>query len=357
MCNVFYMICMDDYDNNILESFDSVSLGHEDMYNFIVDSGATTFFEFYSYFRSNYSEDKSIYSELGKLLEYHNFTTSAPVTSKITQMCPSFEWHWFESLEANYYTNRMFKLNFYDYDRDLILQTDYFSSGDTLTEDEWTEIINASYYFYVSVTIYEVTDYESYYESEWTYYPRPVVGNACYNEPIGNTFYGNDCYWYVFIAPQTETYTIQSTGNVDTYGEIFSEVVAGKSLNGLIVGDDNSGENNNFLLTYSLKVGERIYIRVSTVGWNKTGAFEILVSSEVHNHNYTYSYSQYDGVNHIAYCACGDSRIETHNYVVFKNGYKCNRCLNYTLGPIITPLLDDDVILYTEEKKEDIIEV
>ena len=95
-------------------------------------------------------------------------------------------------------------------------------------------------------------------------------------------------------------------------------------------------------------------ISKKTVGWNGTGYFEVIVSSEVHNHCYNYSYSQYDGVNHIAYCACGDSRIETHNYVMFKTGYKCNQCFNYTLGPIITPILsDDEEILYIEEKKDD----
>ena len=141
---------------------------------------------------------------------------------------------------------------------------------------------------------------------------------------------------------------------VDTYGNIFSNIVAGKSTIGSIASNDDAGEGNNFLININLSVGQTIYIRVNTWLWNKVGDFTIKVNAETHTHNYTHSYTESGPLNHIAYCSCGASKTEAHTFQAFKNGNKCTKCLYFTTGPVIDSQIFgiNRNIIYVEEKEE-----
>ena len=84
-----------------------------------------------------------------------------------------------------------------------------------------------------------------------------------------------------------------------------------------------------------LTANQTVYFRVRGWNWTREGEFTFKVESTTHIHNYTYSYT-YNGVhNHIAYCACGLSITEIHNYVQSGVGHRCTKCLHYTTGPVI----------------------
>lgn len=142
-------------------------------------------------------------------------------------------------------------------------------------------------------------------------------------------------YWYKFTALNEGYYKFYSSSNVNTYGELFTSVVNGRSTVGLIKSDDNSGSNNNFEIIHKLTANQTIYIRVRGSGWSGNGTFAFTIEETDHVHSYTYSYT-YSGVhNHIAYCECGDSILEIHNYVQSGIGHRCTKCLHYTTGPVI----------------------
>lgn len=62
--------------------------------------------------------------------------------------------------------------------------------------------------------------------------------------------------YYEFTPKATGKYGFYTKGNVDTYGYLYD------SKKQLLTADDNSGENNNFKIAYSLTAGEKYYIAV-----------------------------------------------------------------------------------------------
>lgn len=86
--------------------------------------------------------------------------------------------------------------------------------------------------------------------------------------------------WYKFTAPTTATYSFVSSGNVDTYGELFSRIVPDGTTYDRIAYNDDGGTDNNFAISYSMNQGEVIYIRVRGYNSTKIGQFSIVVSED-----------------------------------------------------------------------------
>ena len=124
-------------------------------------------------------------------------------------------------------------------------------------------------------------------------------------------------YWYKFTAPVSGEYQFYTEGSTDTYGELFSAVVAARSTeNRLSNGyNDDSGDGNNFLLEYDLEANQTVYLRVRGWNWTRTGSFNIIVETTEHVHEYTYSYETSTTLKHKAYCSCGEYINEQHNFV------------------------------------------
>ena len=77
--------------------------------------------------------------------------------------------------------------------------------------------------------------------------------------------------WYSFTPIDTCLYSIFTTSDVDTYGQLFDS-----SFN-LLIADDDSGEENNFNITYNLTAGQTYYIRVRGLNYGDTGFYFIKV--------------------------------------------------------------------------------
>lgn len=348
-----FRLLYDIFDEGNNEYYDSVSLEHQQIFNLLITSEAKTLSQFLEYLYTNYSNDKIIFSEIGELLYNHGLVPQTPyVQGDISFMTPTFSWAWFENSNAKFYKDRSFALRFYNYNRNLIYETDVFNfQSYTLSNSEWTTIINSGDYFYVSVVIYENHEPVTFYESEWTSYSIPYVDNIYLNNPQTKTFIGGDCFWFVFQAPQSATYTFESTGIIDTYVDIFNSKVGGTSVDGLLTWDDNSGDLNNFSIDYYLNQGQKIYIRVRTYGWNQTGNFTINVSPSGHWHNYTHSYMQMNADVHTAFCECGEAIHQEHLFVQSGFKLKCEQCGYTTIGSI-TPIASNENELYLGKNEE-----
>lgn len=103
------------------------------------------------------------------------------------------------------------------------------------------------------------------------------ITNAYLNYVYSGTLTINKVYWYKFTAPSNGEYIFETTGNTDTYGEIFNSPVAGKTYTGLIVENDDSGDKNNFRIIHQMNEGTTVYIRVRGYNWHATGTFNFYI--------------------------------------------------------------------------------
>lgn len=165
------------------------------------------------------------------------------------------------------------------------------------------------------------TDYEDFIENGYVNGKDDI--NTCppidieLNEIKQGNIISGKYYWYKFTAPVSGEYQFYTEGSTDTYGELFSTVVAARStVNRLSNGyNDDSGDGNNFLLKYYLEANQTVYLRVRGWNWTRTGSFNITVETAEHIHNYTYSYETSTTLKHKAYCLCGEYINEQHNFV------------------------------------------
>ena len=87
--------------------------------------------------------------------------------------------------------------------------------------------------------------------------------------------------WYVFSASEDGIYAIYTTGNIDTYGDIFEFFVPDGETTDLIISNDDDEITNeattNFRIVITLSKGDTIYIRVRGYRTSVTGSFNICV--------------------------------------------------------------------------------
>ncbi len=81
--------------------------------------------------------------------------------------------------------------------------------------------------------------------------------------------YDTDCF--AFTATDTKTYTFKTTGYTNTYGKLCS------STGTTLATDDNSGDSNNFSISYKLERGRTYYIYVSSL-YPIQGFYGLIVS-------------------------------------------------------------------------------
>ena len=180
-------ILYDLYDNSEIndpEAFDKINLGHQTIWNYIIDSQAKTLYQFIEYLK-NSDYPKSQLTHLGAILEAHGLATTAPTIASVSLDSPYIEFVWVEPNEDGYYNARKFQVNFYNKDYNLIgstapqiVGTNTLNVG-TITVDSqlWQTIISYPSNFYVSITMYEcngninnsvTNEYTTSYESAYT---------------------------------------------------------------------------------------------------------------------------------------------------------------------------------------------
>lgn len=220
--NTVQSILYDLYDSNI-SSLDNESLAIDfnSLMNLIISSHATTFYDFYNYFRNNYTHFKAYSSLIGSLLELNGLICSKPLTNKVKFDSPTFSWIFHDN--AILFKNKEFSLNFYDQNFDLIdcSKTTQFCNI-KVNDSLWTKVLNSGEHFFVSVTMIEKTDYSTKYESEWTRYCIEQPKALRFNDEPKISIAEGEYHWFSFVSPQANTFHFESFGDTDTYGELFS---------------------------------------------------------------------------------------------------------------------------------------
>lgn len=80
---------------------------------------------------------------------------------------------------------------------------------------------------------------------------------------------GGQIVYFVFRPTTSRTYTIQSTGSGDPYATLYN------SSKSSITSNDDGGNGNNFLISYSMTAGETYYIAVRYYSSSTTGSFTV----------------------------------------------------------------------------------
>lgn len=124
---------------------------------------------------------------------------------------------------------------------------------------------------------------------------------------------------FYFIAPQDATYFFETTGDEDTYGAILS--TDGETI---INEDDDSGNGQNFRLSYEMSAGSIVMLGVRKYDNNAIPGYTLVI--RIHNHEWR------DGVCAECYKICDHSDMENlgHSDATCTQpagtSYKCNNC-------------------------------
>lgn len=231
-----YRILFDLYDsdwNNNTETFDNVSLSHQEIWNYVVDSGTDidgdgekdhatkpkTLYQFIEYLRSSDSGyPKSQLSNLNAILAKHGLAAEAPTIPSMISASPLVEFEWSTSVLTTYFDANKFQVNFYDENYNLIGSTepqvvslefmnDYLTviySG-TITVDSqlWQTVMSYPSSFYVSITMYECNgninnsiynEHTTSFESPYTMYSIPVHVHSYTHDYVKNNSLNHKAY-------------------------------------------------------------------------------------------------------------------------------------------------------------------
>lgn len=140
------------------EPWDTISFSHKEMFNAVVQSGATTFSEFLNYFVNNYYSAND--GAIGRILTQHgmastNLKISSDTLSASTP--PTFSW---EAGGQNSCKFNEFQLVFYNSNQVVTLLTTERQTGTTLTltSEQWNRILEVeAIKFYVAVISYQTS--------------------------------------------------------------------------------------------------------------------------------------------------------------------------------------------------------
>lgn len=139
--------------------------------------------------------------------------------------------------------------------------TSLLAENDDESGSNWD--FKISYYLTTGQTIYiQVKGWDSdeygIFEFFVDYIPTTMTLNEGYTAYIRN---GNEL-WYSFTAPTTAYYVFHTTGDIDTYGELYNTFLFGGSTSDRVAYNDDSGIQNNCEIIYQLNAGQTIYFRV-----------------------------------------------------------------------------------------------
>lgn len=145
--------------------------------------------------------------------------------------------------------------------------------------------------------------------------------------------------WFTFEVPETNEYYISfvGLGDYNRKVEIFSEIVSGYSIEGLIKSNIGgySSENIEYedyegsYFRMTLNKNDVIYIRLSGANFtNVSDSSDFIISTEPlssaeHIHSYE-TCEQYNGNQHVYLCDCGDMIYENH--IVRTTSNRCIVC-------------------------------
>ncbi|MGN1207116.1 MAG: hypothetical protein ACI4SP_02345 [Eubacteriales bacterium] len=312
------------------------SLGDESIWNSTIASDANDIWEFIFYL---YANDVGDIDYLGVLLGRCSYipVNIVPDICELYQDTLTIVWERCSSatlcpdsrLTFSFYDNDMNTILTKSFEQDISQTTDFASA--VFTTDEWEQLVAQSgetlrwrAAVYHDDGFYETGPYYSpLYSREFFGDSTTLSTEVVYNRSLFSS--SGPCRWFRFTAPESGIYGFYTTGEVDTYGELFSAPVAGlTSTDNLLLSDDSSGDGENFAIYYKMSKNQTVYLRIRSL----TGAQGYFsVHTTCHQHTFVEEGFHYHSCN----CAiCGKTYREAHDFVVRtvkgKKTYICLIC-------------------------------
>ena len=314
---------------------DNVNLGHEAMWTALTAACHDNISELIC---TILSQNDSQRSAIGKILELEGFSTAPSSFQNLSlsvgsmDSCWTFSWakQGFESGQPNKFT-----LTFEGNSGDSYSIENITTTSITLSTSQINSVLALS----GSTVKWFVTCYNTNspdtggYVSSDLFSSKPSASALSLNLSNSMTLVAAKTKWFKFTAPYSGTYHFESTSDLDLYGEIFSNfVVDGTSPNCLAFNDDD-GDNQNFLITTNLSLGQTIYLRVRGFGYSSSihGSFSMMVTAD-HAHSYSDHFLCYSSSKHRAYCSCGLYVLKAHavnsGSTYNRNGHTYANCVD-----------------------------
>lgn len=135
------------------------------------------------------------------------------------------------------------------------------------------EAVSVPYYSKDKTTLYAkwFTQEEWDALSDGTSFEKAYIAKSKQTYDVNITKGGQKVY-FAFTPTTSGSFTIQSTGSVDTYGELYSSTQSSLQTN------DDDGDGSNFRITYNMTADTTYYIAARLYSSSNTGAFKVSFS-------------------------------------------------------------------------------
>ena len=289
-----------------------VPLGHQAMWDIICSNQHDNISSLIVDVLSAYPSSKS---EIGFLLEKENFSAVLSCSSTIFSTNPNsscWSFSWYNSTTAvgrSNLFNLVFRGNGSSYQINNI-----HGNSKSLSNAQINSVLALPGNTVECYVVGYLDGYPSIggYVSSFKTISKPLCTSVTINNSYSAYLNYGENEWFRFTAPETATYHFESSGSVDTIGEVFSSMVIDNFTDGRLAYDDNSGSYNNFKVSIALNTNQTVYLRVTGATPINQGSYSVNVSLTHSSHTYHYSYSQYSSLQHKAYCSCGLYTLEAH---------------------------------------------
>ena len=256
-------VLYDLYDSGTNESFDTVALGHQAMWNLVDASNATTFYDLINYI---YNTGMITIDAIGYILEISGMAVSD--LSIFDNTIPSFLWYGEGGSIKHPYNS--FSVVFAKPSNQEIFRTSPISTNQCfLTEEEWGMILSSgSTTIKWRVLASEMSNFPTGpYSSAWRTFNIPEITTLSLNTPVNGYATSGEYTWYSFTANTSGYYVFYTEGTTDTEGELYSLIPYDDSVTGRLMWcddghTDSQGNSTNMGITYELEAGQTVYIKV-----------------------------------------------------------------------------------------------
>ena len=168
------------------------------------------------------------------------------------------------------------------------ISVNYSFDSSSIAYDYYIEESQSGSYFHGRT--YPLFDFEESMQNARDrkfYIEYPDVNTGGENMYLPNVYKDlniGEYHWYYFVAPETANYEFKSiivnagSENLDTFGELFTSIVPGRSIEGRLDYDDNHGDGDNFSIIAKLEKGHKIFVRVRGTNWDTFGRYALSIS-------------------------------------------------------------------------------
>lgn len=274
----------------VSETFDNISLSHQQMWNYVMDSNAVTFHNFTMYILNRGYVDRFVF---GQLTEAANISPceihiTNPASLNSTKALPHFRW-WMGG-GSTYYPNDNFSLVLYDQNKTQLLQkNNLMPTSNTsemiyynLSEAEWNTILaTGGTKFYASVVAYQMGDSSGApqtgpYQTGYCEFAIPQAMEVSMGQSIDGTFSSiNEIQWLkVNVAADTRI-LFYFYGTVNYEADMFTQMIFGTTTEGRIEWNTDS-PSSSFRYTLYCAEAQTLYIRLRTYD-GSTGTYTVSI--------------------------------------------------------------------------------